>query len=410
MTPTANYAVRATHCDHRAADEEIYETLCDITKPLTRSWEKLESASKIVIKTNMMMPPDRIVYFEGRRRELVDDAVMRATLRLLREHTNAQLVVTDTNYRYSREQPLLDMNFMPLLEEFEVEFVNSNEPPFEIYNVPGGGLMFSRYLLSACFADADAVVSVAKMKSHAFMGITLCLKNLFGLPPMPPYGKTRSYFHHIIRLSYVLPDLGLITQPCLNIIDALTGQSNREWGGEGRVCDALIAGDHVIATDACGAKLMGHDPTSDWPTPPFKRDRNALLVAAENGFGTVNLDEIDFQSNVEPPLAEFDSDEPDSKQTVRSWRITTCEQGLFYREHQKEMIDKYAGEYIYLQDGDVVWNGPDPTNLGSRRDLSRGKKDRALWLKLVDPDDVENEHFEVYERNLEMIRKGGLKG
>ncbi|MFQ6041932.1 MAG: hypothetical protein ACE5PV_13830, partial [Candidatus Poribacteria bacterium] len=207
-----------------------------------------------------------------------------------------------------------------------------------------------------------------------------------------------------IRLSYVLPDLGLITQPCLNIIDALTGQSNREWGGEGRVCDALIAGDQVIATDACGAHLMGHDPTADWPTPPFKRDRNALLVAAENGFGTVNLNAIDFQSDIEPPLAAFDSAEPDSKQTVTSWRATTCEQGLFYREHQKEMIDKYAGEYIYLQDGEIVWNGPDPTNLGSRRDLSRGKKDRALWLKLVDPDDVEGEHFEVYERNLEMIR------
>ena len=57
------------------------------------------------------------------------------------------------------------------------------------------------------------MVSIAKMKNHAFMGITLTLKNLFGLPPMiPPEGRTRSYYHHIIRLSYVLPDLGLITQ------------------------------------------------------------------------------------------------------------------------------------------------------------------------------------------------------
>jgi uncharacterized protein (DUF362 family) len=90
------------------------------------------------------------------------------------------------------------------------------------------------------------------------MGITLCLKNLFGLPPIPPHGRVRTYYHHPIRLSYVLPDLGLITQPCLNIIDALTGQSGREWAGEGRIGDTLIAGDHVIATDTCGASLMGH--------------------------------------------------------------------------------------------------------------------------------------------------------
>ena len=103
----------------------------------------------------------------------------------------------------------------------------------------------------------------------------------------------RTYFHHAIRLSYVLPDLARITNPCLNIIDALTGQWGREWNGEGRVCDALIAGDQIVATDTVGATLMGHDPTSDWPTPPFRRDRNHLRVAAEGGFGTVDLSQID---------------------------------------------------------------------------------------------------------------------
>jgi hypothetical protein len=68
------------------------------------------------------------------------------------------------------------------------------------------------------------------------------------------------------------------------------------------------------------------------------------------------------------------------------------------------MMDKYAGEYIFLQDGEVVWHGPDPAKLGSRRDLTRGKPDHALWLKLVDPDDMEKEHFGVYERNLQELR------
>jgi len=364
--------------------------------------EKISKARKIVIKANMAWPPDRIEYFEGRRRELVDDSVLRAVLKFLRERTSAEIVATDVDSNDPTRSE--GINYKPILDEFGVGFINSNEPPFKIYDVPGGGLMFSRYKLSACFADADAVVSIAKMKTHAFMGITLCLKNLFGLPPMMPHNRPRSYFHHAIRLSYVLPDLGLITQPCLNIIDALVGQSRREWHGEGRICNALIAGDHVIATDACGAWLMGHDPTSDWHTPPFKRDRNAVLVAAEHGFGTVNLDEIDFQTEVKPPLAAFDPDEPDSMETMRNWRKTACEQGLFYRDHQAELMDKYAGEYIFLQDGEVVFNGHDLRNLGSRRGMSRGRHDHALWLKYVDPDDMEKEHFEVYEQNLEKLR------
>ena len=391
------YTVRASHCDHRASEEEIYEVLKRTTDPLERSWKKLEKARRIALKFNMIKPPERIEYFAGRRRELVDDAVARAVLRLLRERTTAELVATDT-YPYGNGHVTPDdFNYRYILDDFGVRYVDSNLPPFATYDVPSGGCMFDRYLLNAIFAEADEVVSIAKMKNHAFMGITLTLKNLFGLPPMiPPEGRTRSYYHHLIRLSYVLPDLGMITKPCLNIVEALTGQWGREWGGEGRICNALMAGDHPVATDACGMTLMGHDPHSDWPTPPFRRDRNHLLIAAEHGFGTVDLNEIDFASEVEAPLAEFDSVSTDPDATVANWRRTTCEQGLIYQDEQRKLIDRYRGEFIYMQDGQVVWNGDNPSNLGSRRKLSGDKKDSALWLKYVDPAEGEGERFERY--------------
>ncbi len=397
------YTVRASHCDHRASEEEIYEVLKRTTDPLERSWKKLEKAQRIVLKFNMIKPPERIEYFAGRRRELVDDAVARAVLRLLRERTTAELIATDT-YPYGNGHVTPDnFNYRYILDDFGVRYVDSNLPPFATYDVPGGGCMFDRYLLNAIFAEADEVVSIAKMKNHAFMGITLTLKNLFGLPPMiPPEGRTRSYYHHLIRLSYVLPDLGMITKPCLNIVEALTGQWGREWGGEGRICNALMAGDHPVATDACGMTLMGHDPHSDWPTPPFRRDRNHLLIAAKHGFGTVDLNEIDFESEVEAPLAEFDSVSTDSDATVANWRRTTCEQGLIYQDEQRKLIDRYRGEFIYMQDGQVVWNGVDPSNLGSRRKLSGDRKDSALWLKYVDPAEGEGERFERYNECLRL--------
>lgn len=395
MTEKA-YQVRASHCDHRADDEEIYQVLKRTTEPLTQTWERLEKAKKIALKFNMMEAT--VEYFGGRRRELVDDAVARAVLRLLRERTTAQLIATDTNIYGNNGITPEDFNYRYLLDEFEVEYADANLPPFSTYEVPGGGCMFDRYTLNAVFQEADEMISIAKMKNHMYMGVTLCTKNLFGLPPMiPPEGRTRGYFHHLIRLSYVLPDLAMITRPCLNIIDALIGQQGREWRGRGVIGDALIAGDQIIATDACGAHLMGHDPASDWPTPPFRRDRNHLLIAAQHGFGTVDLDEIDFESEVEAPLAEFDSDQIDSHETVTSWRTTTCEQGLFYRESREKLIDQYPREFIYLQDGEVVWHGEDPHHLGSRRQLSGQKKNSALWLKLVDPEEKEGEHFEVYE-------------
>jgi uncharacterized protein (DUF362 family) len=169
-----------------------------------------------------------------------------------------------------------------------------------IDKTPGGGLMFAEYVLPEAAVNVDEFISVAKLKNHAFMGVTLCTKNLFGLMPGEPHSHARTYFHHVVRMPYLLADLAQIFNPVLNLIDGLVGQAGQEWGngtdgqGPARVCNTLIAGDQIIATDACAASLMGHDPQADWLTPPFHRDRNHLRVAAEGGFGTVNLHEIDF--------------------------------------------------------------------------------------------------------------------
>jgi len=401
--------VRAVNCSHRASRETILERIREVTAPLSHAWERLGEASSVLVKANVIWPPDEIERFQGRRRELVDDDVLWAVLTLLRERTSADISLIDTTLRASpAERPGPEVNVRPLLEEFGVQFIDANEPPFEIIDVPGGGQMFARYQLHASIAEADAMVSVAKLKNHGFMGITGCTKNLFGLPPIPPHGRSRTYFHHIMRLPYVLADLARIMQPCLNIIDGLVGQSGREWGGSGRVCDAFIAGDHPVATDAVAAHLMGHDPASDWPTPPFRRDRNHLLVSAESGYGTVDLNAIDYDSDLTPPLAAFDSDEVDSAETVTRWRRSTCEQAIFYRDHMEQLASRYRGEYIFLQDGEVVWHGADPGKLGSRRDLSGRNKDSALFLKKADPEEAEDERWAVYEKNLVAIERESL--
>jgi uncharacterized protein (DUF362 family) len=397
--------VRAVGCDHAATDEEVYQALRRATLPLSAAWAKLRAAKRIAIKFNQAWPPDRHVYYEGQLLQLVSEKVARATLRLLSEETSAELVCVEISVVGSAAQRRNNgtITLLPLLEEYDVTFVDGDQPPHKTCAVPGGGRMFRQYLLPEAAVDADAFVSVQKLKSHAFMGVTLCLKNLFGLVPTEPYGRSRQYYHHLVRMPYHLVDLGRIFDPALNIVDALVGQAGREWGeANPRVTDALIAGDQVVATDACATRLMGHDPSADWLTPPFHRDRNALLVAAEGGFGTVAADEIDFQSEVEAPLGEFYTQVTDSRERVINWRHTTAEQALYYRDHAAE-FRRYAGEYILLQDYQVQWHDKSSQIYVSRRDLARNNPDQALWLKYVDPDEAEGEHYAVYERVLREV-------
>ncbi len=380
--------------------------------PLKAAWARLKQARRIGIKFNQAWPPNELVYHEGHLQQLVSEQVARATLRLLREETSAELFCAEISVfhrAFAGADPSPTMPLLPLLREFGVEFVDGDQPPHQVYAVPGGGQMFRQYLLPQRVVDADGFISVQKLKNHAFMGITLCLKNLFGLTPTEPHGRSRQYFHHYVRMPYMLADLGRIINPTLNILDGLVCQAGREWqGGQTSIGNVLIAGDHVIATDACGAHLMGHDPAVDWLTPPFHRDRNALLVAAEGGFGTVDLEQIDFQSEVQAPLAAFHADLIDPIERVIGWRRTTAEQALYYRDHRRE-FDRYSGEYILLQQGQVRWHDQSSELRGSRRVLSGDNPDQAMWLKYVDPDEAEGEHYEVYERVLKEVEHVDLR-
>ncbi len=142
------------------------------------------------------------------------------------------------------------------------------------------------------------------------------------------------------------------------------------------------------------------DPAADWPAPPFRRDRNHLLIAAQRGFGTVDLDAVDFASEVKRPLSGFDSIRTDPEEVIGSWRKTTCEQALFYQENRDAFAARYRAEFILRQRDRAIWHGDDLTKLGSRRLISGSHAEQGIWLRLVDPEEREGEHFEVYERHL----------
>jgi uncharacterized protein (DUF362 family) len=407
LTEDKLYKVRAAHCDYRASNDEIYEAVRKIVLPLERSLDKLRKAKRIGIKFNQDQPPHRAITHQGHLQQLVSDQVMRAVLRILREETSAELVCIDIGVEmiYSKLTDGSSTNALPALRAYDVPFVELSQQETAWIDVPGGGLMFDRYPVGVPFLECDEVVNVQKIKNHNFMGITLCLKNLFGLMPLQPHGRPRHYYHHLVRMPYMLADLGRIYHPALNILDGIVTQAGGEWGpGDNpRICNTLVAGDHVVATDACGAHLMGHDPAEDWLTPPYFRDRNALRVAAESGFGTVNLNDIDFESEVQAPIGHFFPNITDPQAMVVSWLRTMSEQGLYYRDHLKEFKEQYGGKYILLQMNEVRWSEADGIFRGSRRDLAGLNPEQAMWIKYVDPEETEREHFEVYEQTLKMI-------
>ena len=93
------------------------------------------------------------------------------------------------------EEVVLGANWEPrdiLGAADNVEFENTNylgrAKKYSRLMVPTGGYIYPGFDLNHSYADLDVFVSLAKMKEHATAGITLSMKNCFGMTPATIYG------------------------------------------------------------------------------------------------------------------------------------------------------------------------------------------------------------------------------
>jgi uncharacterized protein (DUF362 family)/NAD-dependent dihydropyrimidine dehydrogenase PreA subunit len=139
------------------------------------------------------------------------------------------------------------------------------------------------YMIARPALDADAVVSVAKMKTHALTAYTGCVKNMFGVVP----GFLKSRLHaeapRPVPFAHRVVDVFSLVPPRLSVLDAVVAmEGNGPSGGRPRSVGAVLAGSDAVAVDAVAAAMMGFREGSV-PT---------LRIAAERGLGVASLRDI----------------------------------------------------------------------------------------------------------------------
>jgi uncharacterized protein (DUF362 family) len=107
--------------------------------------------------------------------------------------------------------------------------------------------------------EADVVVSMPKMKTHHWAGVTLSLKNCFGCVPGRVYGWPKNVLHWA-GLTEAIVDVAAVVRPDLQIVDGIVGmQGNGPIQGTAMPAGLLVFGDDPVATDVTAARLMGFD-------------------------------------------------------------------------------------------------------------------------------------------------------
>ena len=219
-----------------------------------------------------------------------------------------------------------------------VEFVNTNGlgkgKAYSRFQVPGGGSIFPAYDLNPVYEQTDVFMSMAKLKNHATCGVTLAMKNCFGITPASIYGDdagkdepnespangrvsvchkgtrqpsksapqeidTASSRHPGYRMPRIVADLAAARPIDLAIIDGIETIT----GGEGPWIRGLravqpgviIAGTNAVTTDTVATAVMGYDPRASKGTAPFVDCDNTLRLAETRGVGTTDLKNIEVR-------------------------------------------------------------------------------------------------------------------
>jgi uncharacterized protein (DUF362 family) len=107
---------------------------------------------------------------------------------------------------------------------------------------------------------ADLVVSMPRMKTHHWAGVTLSLKNMFGVVPGSCYGWPKNILHWA-GITRSLLDINATVRPDFAIVDGIVGmEGNGPTQGTPKFCGVLVMGDDPVAVDSTCTRIMGLIP------------------------------------------------------------------------------------------------------------------------------------------------------
>jgi len=231
-------------------------------------------------------------------------------------------------------------NAAPLVE-FEDTDRLGDAKQYSLMKVQSKPYVFPAFLMNHSYEDCDFFVSMGKMKNHEEMGITLCIKNLFGITPLGVYGDREKVFHYGQvqapsgapveldpksnryegwRLPRILADIVGARPVDLAIADGIVAMVGGEgpWvlGSKPIHPGVLVVGRNVVNTDTVAAATMGYNPRAGRHEPPysvFKNPKdhppeqchpvdetfqyadNMMLLAEAAGLGSADLTKIDVR-------------------------------------------------------------------------------------------------------------------
>lgn len=227
--------------------------------------EAIEKALAVQMEDNgpvsgksLMLKPNWLAWRRAGDIACVHPAVVVELCKVLKDAGAARLAIMENPAVQSAPSIAKAMGIDAELERLGVDVRNFSE--YRRIEAEEG-VKFKNIEVATGHLGFDAVVNIAKAKTHAMMTLTLCVKNLFGMVK----GSERMGWHLAVGKDFgafadMLLDIYLNVKPKFNLLDAVVCMEGNGPGSGDPAFRGFIAGcSDALALDAAVAPLLGVD-------------------------------------------------------------------------------------------------------------------------------------------------------
>lgn len=246
--------VAVAKCKDYSDHEAVYHSLKVLLNHLGGIESFVKRWEKVLIKPNLLAgdPPDKAV--------TTHPSIIAGMVRLVKKAGGVPFIGDSPNIgRY--ESVCNRTGMAEVAEKYGATLVRlSTRADIAMPNA----VLMNRLVVAREALDADAIISVPKLKTHTYTTFTGAVKNMFGVVP----GVFKSDYH--LRLPGVddfakmLLDVYAAVPARLHVMDAVWGMEGQKGPRAGRPkhLGLLIAGTDGIAVDTVASRIVGIEPHS----------------------------------------------------------------------------------------------------------------------------------------------------
>lgn len=209
---------------------------------------------------SVVLKPNLVEFFRGAGINTDPRLVVAAADALRRLGAASVVVAEGPGHRRDTEAVVVASGLREALDDAKLPFVDLNDAPLVRTPLRTRYTRLGELWVPRVLRDADVVVSMPKLKTHHWVGVTLSLKNLFGCMPGRVYGWPKDVFH-VNGIPESIVDIAAAVRPSLAIVDGIVGmQGDGPINGDPIASGVVVVSRDCVAADVTAARLMGVDP------------------------------------------------------------------------------------------------------------------------------------------------------